>query len=154
MVKPLTPVDASAIVNAMARQLCAEDDLATVDLSNFVDVSSLVLQSGVDNVIGQISSLIGKVVNEGRSYSGSFWSVLADDTTFTNRKLRRKFYSRQSIEAANVNTDLNQAIGQGKNPEADGYSQWNENFAPILEEFFGGSNACTYGMDNHMGVII
>lgn len=144
MVKALTPVDASALVNAMARQLCGEDQLATVDLSNFVDVSSLVLSTGVDNVIGQISSLIGRVVNEGRAYEGSFWSVLADDTTYTNRKLRRKFYSKQSIEAANVNTDKNQPIGDGKNPEVDGYSQWGQSFAPVLEEFFGGSNAYSY----------
>lgn len=146
MIKPLTPVDASALVNAMAKQLCGQDALQTIDLSNFVDVGSAVLQTGYDNVIGQISSLIGRVVNEGRAYEGSFWSILADDTKYSNRKLRRKYYSKASIEAASVNTDKNQPIGDGKNPEADGYSQWDESFAPILEEFFGGSNVYSYQM--------
>lgn len=146
MIKPITPIDASALVNAMAKQLCGQDALKTVDLSNFVDVGSLVMATGYDNVIGQISSLIGRVVNEGRSYEGSFWSILADDTTYSNRKLRRKYYSKASIEAGSVNTDQGTPISEGVNPETDGYSQWVENFAPILEEFFGGSNAYSYQM--------
>lgn len=146
MIKPITPVDASALVNAMAKQLCGQDALQTIDLSNFVDVGSLVMATGYDNVIGQISSLIGRVVNEGRAYEGSLWSILVDDTAYSNRKLRRKYYSKASIEIASVNTDKNQAIGDGKNPEANGYSQWDENFVPVLEEFFGGSNAYSYQM--------
>ena len=146
MIKALTPIDASALVNQMAKQICGEEALQTVDLSSFVDVSSLVLATGYDNVIGQISSLIGRVVNEARAYEGQYWSIMRDDTAFSNRKLRRKYYSKESIEAANVNTNKNQAIVNGGNPEVDGYSQWEENFVPVLEEFFGGSNAYQYQM--------
>lgn len=137
-------MDASAIVNDMARQLCGEDALKTVDLSNFVDVSSLVLTAGYDNVIGQLSTLIGRVINEARAYEGKYWSIMRDDTTFSNRKLRRKYYSKESIEAASVNTDKNQPIGDGKNPETGGYSQWTQSFTPVLEEFFGGENDYQY----------
>lgn len=146
MIKPMTPIDASALVNGMAKQLCGEEALKTVDLSNWVDVSSLVLSTGYDNVIGQISSLIGKVVNEARAYDGKFWSIMRDDATFSNRKLRRKYYAQDSREATSVNTDLNQPIGAGKNPEQDGYSQWDQTWAPVLEEFFQGYNGYRYDL--------
>ena len=146
MIKPLTPVDACALVNGMAKQLCGEDALKTVDLSNFVDVSSLVLSTGYDNVIGQISSLIGKVVNDAKAYDGKFWSIMADDQTFSNRKLRRKYYAKEAKQATSVNTDLNTPIGDGKNPETDGFSQWTQSWTPVLEEFFGGYNGYSYQM--------
>lgn len=148
MIKALTPIDASALVIQLAKQAVGEEALQTVDLSNFVSVSNLVLSSGVDNVIGQISSLIARVINQSRAYDGKrFASVMASSTEYGNRILKRKFYSRDAIEAGNVNTDLNTNIGDGLNAETSGVgSQWEMKFSPVLEQEFGGSDAWSYQM--------
>ena len=148
MIKPITPVDASALVIELAKQVQGAEALQTIDLSNFVSVSNLVLSSGYDNVINQISSLIARVINQSRAYEGKrFASIMTSNTEYGNRILKRKFYSRDAIEAGNVNTDKNTNIGDGLNAETSGVgSQWEMKFSPVLEQEFGGSDVWSYQM--------
>ena len=148
MIKPITPIDASALVNQLTAQAVGAEALSTIDLSDFVSVSNLLLSTGYDNVIGQISSLITRVINDSRAYDAkSYASIMVSNSEYGNRILKRKFYSRDSIEAGSVNTDKNTNIGDGLNAETSGTgSQWDMKFTPVLEQEFGGSDAWSYQM--------
>lgn len=145
--KPLTPVDAYALINELSKQALGEKAVTAVDATNFVSVGDQIMQSGTDNVINSISILVTRVVNKSRAYQGKLQSVMADSTTYGNRLLKRKTYSKEAIAAGNVNTDLNTNIKDGENAEESGVgSQWEMSFAPALELSYGGSDVWSYQM--------
>ena len=145
--KPLTPVDAYAVINELSKQALGSKAVTTVDATNFVSVGDQILATGTDNVINSISILVTRVVNKARAYTGKLQSVMADSTTYGNRLLKRKTYSKEAIPAGNVNTDLNTNIGDGLNAETSGVgSQWDMSFAPALELSYGGSDVWSYQM--------
>lgn len=145
--KPLTPIDAYAILNDLAKQATGASPVDGVNSVNFVSVGDSILATGTDNVINSISILVTKVVNKARAYNGKYASIMADSTTYGNRLLKRKTYSKEAIAAGNVNTDQNTNIGDGLNAETSGTgSQWDMSFAPALELSYGGSDVWTYEM--------
>lgn len=145
--KPLTPMDAYALINDLSEQALGVKAVDGVDGRNFVSVGEQILASGTDNVINSISILVTRVVNKSRAYKGKLQSVMADSTTYGNRLLKRKTYSKAAIPAGNVNTDLNTNIGDGLNAETSGVgSQWDMSFAPALELSYGGSDVWSYQM--------
>ena len=146
--KPLTPVDAYAVINELSKQALGAKAVTAVDATNFVSVGDQILATGTDNVINSISILVTRVVNKSRAYKGKLQSVMADSTTYGNRLLKRKTYSKEAIPAGNVNTDINaDNIGDGLNAETDGVgSQWDMSFAPALELSYGGSDVWSYQM--------
>lgn len=145
--KPLTPVDAYAVINELSKQALGAKAVTAVDATNFVSVGDQILATGTDNVINSISILVTRVVNKSRAYTGKLQSVMADSTTYGNRLLKRKTYSKEAIPAGNVNTDLNTNIGDGLNAETSGVgSQWDMSFAPALELSYGGSDVWSYQM--------
>ena len=145
--KPLTPVDAYALINDLAKQALGEKAVTGVDTRNFVSVGDSILATGTDNVINSISILITRVVNKSRAYTGKFASIMTDEAGYGNRLLVRKTYSKEAIAAGNVNTDQNTNIGDGINAETSGVgSQWDMSFAPALELSYGGSDVWSYQM--------
>ena len=145
--KPLTPVDAYAVINELSKQALGAKAVTAVDATNFVSVGDQILATGTDNVINSISILVTRVVNKSRAYTGKLQSVMADSTTYGNRLLKRKTYSKEAIPAGNVNTDINTNIGDGLNAETSGVgSQWDMSFAPALELSYGGSDVWSYQM--------
>ena len=145
--KPLTPVDAYAVINELSKQALGAKAVTAVDATNFVSVGDQILATGTDNVINSISILVTRVVNKSRAYTGKLQSVMADSTTYGNRLLKRKTYSKEAIPAGNVNTDLNTNVGDGLNAETSGVgSQWDMSFAPALELSYGGSDVWSYQM--------
>lgn len=145
--KPLTPVDAYALINDLAEQATGQKAVDGVDTRNFVSVGDTILATGVDNVINSISTLVTRVVNKARAYSGTFASIMTDEAGYGNRLLVRKTYSKEAIAAGNVNTDQNNNIADGANAETSGVgSQWNMSFAPALELSYGGSDVWSYQM--------
>lgn len=146
--KPLTPVDAYAVINELSKQALGAKAVTAVDATNFVSVGDQILATGTDNVINSISILVTRVVNKSRAYKGKLQSVMADSTTYGNRLLKRKTYSKEAIPAGNVNTDINaDNIGDGLNAETSGVgSQWDMSFAPALELSYGGSDVWSYQM--------
>lgn len=145
--KPLTPIDAYALINDLAKQALGEKAIDGVDTRNFVSVGDSILATGTDNVINSISILITRVVNKSRAYTGKFASIMTDEAGYGNRLLVRKTYSKEAIAAGNVNTDQNTNIGDGLNAETSGVgSQWDMSFAPALELSYGGSDVWSYQM--------
>lgn len=145
--KPLTPIDAYALINDLAKQALGEKAIDGVDTRNFVSVGDSILATGTDNVINSISMLITRVVNKSRAYTGKFASIMTDEAGYGNRLLVRKTYSKEAIAAGNVNTDQNTNIGDGLNAETSGVgSQWDMSFAPALELSYGGSDVWSYQM--------
>ena len=145
--KPLTPIDAYALINDLSEQALGKKAVDGVDTRNFVSVGEEILASGTDNVINSISILITKVVNKARAYTGKYASIMADQAAYGNRILKRKTYSKEAIQAGNVNTNLNTNIGDGLNAETSGVgSQWDMSFAPALELSYGGSDVWSYQM--------
>lgn len=143
--KPLTPVDAYAVINSLADQAIGRGVITTVNAENFVSVGDQILATGTDNVINSISILITRVVNKSRAYQAKYATVMTDSTGYGNRILKRKTYSKKAIPAKNVNTDLGTYIGDGLNAETTG-SQWEMSFTPALEISYGGSDVWSYQM--------
>lgn len=143
--KPLTPIESYAVINALADQAIGRGVITSVDATNFVSVGDQILATGVDNVISSISILITRVVNKSRAYTAKYASVMADSTAYGNRLLKRKTYSKKAIAAKNVNTDAGTYIGDGLNAETTG-SQWDMSFTPALEISYGGSDVWSYQM--------
>lgn len=145
--KPLTPVEAYAVINELSKQALGEKAATAVDAKNFVSVGDQILATGVDNVINSISILVTRVVNKSRAYTGRFASIMTDASGYGNRLLKRKTYSKEAIPAGNVNTNANTNIGDGLNAETSGVgSQWEMSFAPALELSYGGSDVWSYQM--------
>lgn len=143
--KPITPVESYAVINALADQACGRGVIASVDATNFVSVGNTILATGTDNVINSISILITRVVNKSRAYTAKYASIMADESAYGNRLLKRRTYSKKAIAAKNVNTDANTSIGDGLNAEITG-TQWDMSFCPALELDYGGSDVWSYQM--------
>lgn len=145
--KPLTPIDAHALINDLAKQATGQKVVDGVDTRNFVAVGDSILATGTDNVINSISTLITRVVNKSHAYQGKFASIMTDEAGYGNRLLVRKTYSKEAVASGNVNTDKNTNIGDGLNAETSGTgSQWDMSFAPALELSYGGSDTWSYQM--------
>ena len=145
-IKPMTPVDAKSFIVDVVKQRLGEDQLKTLDLSNMVSVADAAYQVGLDTIIKDIYTLVGRQINKVRSYDAKrYASVLTDDAGWENRIAVVKFYSDEAGEAGDRNTDINPTnIVNGANPETDGRSQWTMKFSPVLEYFFDGGNAWSY----------
>lgn len=145
--KPLTPIESYAVINALADQAIGRGVISSVDATNFVSVGDQILATGTDNVINSISILITRVINKSRAYQAKYATVMTDAAGYGNRILKRKTYSKKAIAAGNVNTDANTNIGDGLNAETSGVgSQWEMSFAPALEISYGGSDVWSYQM--------
>lgn len=146
--KPLTPVEAYAVINELSKQALGAKAVTSVDAKNFVSVGDQILATGVDNVINSISILVTRVVNKSRAYKATFASIMTDEAGYGNRLLKRKTYSKEAIPAGNVNTGMyNNNIADGLNAETSGVgSQWDMSFAPALELSYGGSDVWSYQM--------
>lgn len=145
-IKPMTPIDAKTFIIDVVKQRLGESQLATLDTSNMVSVADLAYQVGLDTIIKDIYTLVGRQINKVRSYDAKrYASVMTDEAGWENRIAVVKFYSDDADEAGDRNTDVNpNNIVNGANPETDGRSQWKMKFSPVLEYFFDGGNAWSY----------
>lgn len=145
-IKPMTPIDAKTFIIDVVKQRLGESQLATLDTSNMVSVADLAYQVGLDTIIKDIYTLVGRQINKVRAYDAKrYASVMTDEAGWENRIAVVKFYSDDADEAGDRNTDVNpNNIVNGANPETDGRSQWKMKFSPVLEYFFDGGNAWSY----------
>lgn len=143
--KPLTPIESYAVINALADQAIGRGVITSVDAENFVSVGDQILATGTDNVINSISILITRVINKSRAYQAKYATVMTDAAGYGNRILKRKTYSKKAIPAKNVNTNAGTYIGDGLNAESTG-TQWDMSFCPALELSYGGSDVWSYQM--------
>lgn len=145
-IKPMTPIDAKNFIINLVSQRLGEKALSTLDLSNMVSVADMAYEIGLDNIIKDVYTLVGRQINKVRSYSAKrFASVMTDEAGWENRIAVVKFYSDEADNAGDRNTDIRpDNIVNDANPETDGRSQWKMKFSPVLEYFFDGGNAWSY----------
>lgn len=145
-IKHMTPNDAKNFINSVVAQRLGLSNAATLDLSNMVSVSDSQLQAGLDTIIKDIYTLVGRQINKVRPYTSKrYASVMTDEAGWENRIAVVKFYSDDADNAGDRNTDVKpNNIVNGANPETDGRSQWTMKFSPVLEYFFDGGNAWSY----------
>ena len=75
--------DASAIVNALYKEMTGATDIAVVDASNIVDIGKTLQKvTSVDSIYKSIADKVGKVVVKNKLYTGKFPNLLRDGWEF------------------------------------------------------------------------
>ena len=145
MARLLTATDVSSIMNALYNQATGKTDITSVDLSNFASVGEQVLATGTENVLSALSIVLGRTICAVRPYNAKLGIIDTINTgEFTHRFRKVSFYSKDSIEAGFVNTDLNDNIkdgyDNGTNSDKSTASMWKQDVPPVLELNFAGQD--------------
>jgi hypothetical protein len=128
--------DAYAVMNALARQATAQNDISVVDHTSFIDAGTKTLSTGTENVLGSIARTIAQVVIQSRPYKGKFGLIAASENQFNTRKAKISFYTSDNEASGAFNTDLNTNIADGQG-DADGAgSMWEQKLPKVVERFF------------------
>lgn len=148
MARTLTPRDAHALINAIAKEATGQDStIQAVDTSTFVSVGETILATGTENTLNAISTVIGRTFMAVRPYTSKFSILEQTDTElFKNRVRKISYYSRYALPSGDWNTQLftNLANGfdNGENPSGGDptstKSMWVQNQAIPLELNFAG----------------
>lgn len=144
MSRVLTPKDAHSIMNAVMNEACGSSAFAVIDSSSFVSAGELVLSTGVENTLNALSTVIGRTLMAVRPYKARLNIINAINTDmYTNRLRKISFYSKDSLEAGNLNTDLKSknlydGYDNGSNSGASTASMWIQNKPIAVEVNFGG----------------
>lgn len=132
-----TPKDAYAVMNSLVKQATGETGINVVDTSSFIDAGTKVLNSGYENVFNALGVLIGTTIVASRPYTGKFKLVAANTAdAFENRIRKISYYARDNSPSGAFNTDLNTNLGAGLDDESGVGSQWEQNPAIPVEEYF------------------
>ena len=152
MARRINPTDAHAIMNALAYQATGRTDLAATDTSSFVSVGETVLNTGIENVLGALSQVIGKTFVAVKPYTAKITLIQEENTgLYTSRMRKISFYDKDAQASGWVNTDTytKNLYDGASNTEAGGSavgSMWEQN-KPIAIEFnFGGSSTWDFSM--------
>lgn len=145
MAKLLTAKDVSSIMNALYNQATGKTDITSVDLSNFASVGEQIMATGTENVLNALSIVLGRTIAAVRPYNAKLGIIDAINTgEYTHRFRKISFYSKDSIEAGFVNTDLNtnmkDGYDNGSNEGNSTASMWKQDIAPVLEMNFAGQD--------------
>lgn len=144
MARTLTPKDAHSIMNAVMKEACGASAFAVIDSSSFVSAGETVLATGVENTLNALSTVIGRTLMAVRPYKARLNIINAINTDmYTNRLRKISFYSKDSIEAGSLNTDLfpknlYNGYDNGSRSGASTASMWVQDKPVALEVNFGG----------------
>ena len=132
--------DAYAVMNALARQATAQNDIAVVDHTTFIDAGTKTLATGTENVLNSIARTLAYVVVASRPYSGKFSLINASQNEFNTRRAKISYYAEDNEPTGAVNTNLytNMADGyyNGTNGGASLGTMWEQKLPKVLERFF------------------
>lgn len=128
--------DAYAIMNALARQATAQEDISVVDHQSFIDAGTKTLATGTENVLNSIARTIAYVVIQSRPYKGKFGLIAATENQFNTRKAKISFYAADNSESGAFNTDLNTNIADGNGETSGAGSMWEQKLPKVVERFF------------------
>lgn len=148
MARTMTPIDAYALINAVAKEATGQEaTLQAVDSSTFVSVGETVLSTGTENTLNALSIVLGRTFMAVRPYKAKLRIINAINSgLYSNRVRKISYYSREAQASGAFNTDLylNHAMGfdNGSNPSG-GTPQslptmWEQNQPVPLELNFGG----------------
>ena len=144
MSRTLTPKDAHALMNAIMNEACGSSAFAVIDSSSFVSAGETVLATGVENTLNALSTVIGRTLMAVRPYKSRLNIINAINTDmYTNRLRKISFYSKDSLETGNLNTDLKSknlynGYDNGSNSGASTASMWVQDKPVAVELNFGG----------------
>ena len=144
MARTLTPKDAHALMNAIMDEACGSSAFAVIDSSSFVSAGETVLATGVENTLNALSTVIGRTLMAVRPYKAKLNIINAINTNmYTNRLRKVSFYSKDSLESGNLNTDLfsknlYNGYDNGSNSGRSTASMWVQDKPVALEVNFGG----------------
>lgn len=128
--------DAYAVMNSLARQATAQEDISVVDHTSFIDAGTKTLATGTENVLGSIYRTIAQVVMQSRKYKGKFGLINASENQFNTRKAKVSFYSADNEASGAFNTDLNTNIADGQGDGDGAGSMWEIKLPKVVERFF------------------
>lgn len=128
--------DAYAVMNALARQATAQEDISVVDHQSFVDAGTKTLATGTENVLNSIARTIAYVIIQSRPYKGKFGLISASENQFNTRKAKISFYAADNTASGAFNTDLNTNIADGNVESSGAGSMWEQKLPKVVERFF------------------
>lgn len=128
--------DAYAVMNSLARQATAQEDIAVVDHTSFIDAGTKTLATGTENVLGSIYRTIAEVVMASRKYKGKFGLINASENQFNTRKAKVSFYAADNEASGAFNTDLNTNLADGQGDSDGAGSMWEIKLPKVVERFF------------------
>jgi len=132
--------DAYAVMNALARQATAQDNISVVDHQSFIDAGTATLATGTENVLNSIARTIAYVVIASRPYTGKFGLISATENQFNTRKGKISFYAADNEASGAFNTDLYTDLADGYDNGINGGasvgSMWEQKLPKVLERFF------------------
>lgn len=138
----ITPIDASAIMNSLAKQTLGKDALTAIDFSDFVSVGEAVASVGKENVINSLIREFTRVINASRPYKRKLMMIENVGTNgYSERLLKNSFYSKDAKEVFWVNTNLNTEIMTGNSLTIGDID------LPVVAQFhFGGQHPYDFTM--------
>ena len=129
--------DAYAVMNALARQATAQNDIAVVDHTSFIDAGTKTLATGTENVLNSIARTIKEVVIQSRPYKGKFGLIAATEDQWNTRLAKISVYAADTEASGAFNTDLYTNIGDGLSDASAGPgSMWDQKLPKVVERFF------------------
>lgn len=128
--------DAYAVMNSLARQATAQENISVVDHASFVDAGTKTLATGTENVLGSIYRTIAQVVMQSRKYKGKFGLINASENQFNTRKAKVSFYAADNEASGAFNTDINTNIADGQDDGDGAGSMWEIKLPKVVERFF------------------
>lgn len=128
--------DAYAVMNALARQATAQEDISVIDHQSFIDAGTKTLATGTENVLNSIARTIAYVIIQSRPYTGKFGLISASENQFNTRKAKISFYAADNDASGAFNTDLYTNIADGNVENSGAGSMWEQKLPKVVERFF------------------
>lgn len=128
--------DAYAVMNALARQATAQNDISVVDHTSFIDAGTKTLATGTENVLNSIARTIKEVVIQSRPYKGKFGLIAATEDQWNTRLAKISVYAADNEASGAFNTDLNTNIADGETDASGIGSMWEQKLPKVVERFF------------------
>jgi len=157
MARTLTPRDAHALVNLIAKELTGQNgSIQNVTTDNFISVGETIMSYPTENVYNAISMPLLRTLIAARSIDDEMLLINAlNSGVYSSRVRKISYLSRYAKPAGSFNTQLytNLAAGftNGQNKDSNGdpqstKSQWEQCPVVPIELNFGGSSVWDSGI--------
>ena len=90
--------DASAILNALHKQVTGQESVMIANTADFVSVANATIANGFDPVMNSISQMVGRTVFSSRVYSAKLGALQVDNMVYGNH-VRKITMTHQPAEA-------------------------------------------------------
>lgn len=158
--RTLTPKDAHAIVNLVAKELTGQNGtIQKVTSDNFVSVGETILSAPMENVYNALSIPLLRTLIAARTYDDELLLFNAlNSGVYSSRMRKISYLSKYALPSGAFNTDLytNLAPGftNGQNKDSNGdpqstKSMWEQNPVIPIELNFGGQSVWDHGITWH-----